>query len=152
MSKAKRIRAVGPLRKVVSVMVHMPVSSLLSATAAGAQDGVNQLKNIDVRALAGNKLELRLEMTGPAPEPLTFTIDEPARIALDLPGTSSALKNRRQDVGKGALDTILVAEAGNRTRVVLNLDKLVAYETRVEGNSIYVTLESAAKSLSLIHI
>ena len=146
MSTTKRIRVAGPLRKAVSLMVHMLLVSLLSVTAAGAQDGVNQLKNIDVRALAGNKLELRLEMTGPAPEPLTFTIDEPARIALDLPGTSSALKNRRQDVGKGALDTILVAEAGNRTRVVLNLDKLVAYETRVEGNSIYVTLESAAKS------
>ena len=146
MSTTKRIRVAGPLRKAVSLMVHMLLVSLLSATAAGAQDGVNQLKNIDVRALAGNKLELQLEMTGPAPEPLTFTIDEPARIALDLPGTSSALKNRRQDVGKGALDTILVAEAGNRTRVVLNLDKLVAYETRVEGNSIYVTLESAAKS------
>ena len=146
MSIAKRIRAVGPLRKAASIMLHILLVSLLSATAAGAQDGVNQLKNIDVRALAGNKLELQLEMTGPAPEPLTFTIDEPARIALDLPETSSALKNRRQDVGKGALDTILVAEAGNRTRVVLNLDKLVAYETRVEGNSIYVTLESAAKS------
>ena len=146
MGTAKRIRVAGSLRKAVSVMVHMLVVSLLSATAAGAQDGVNQLKNIDVRALAGNKLELQLEMTGPAPEPLTFTIDEPARIALDLPETSSALKNRRQDVGKGALDTILVAQAGNRTRVVLNLDKLVAYETRVEGNSIYVTLESAAKS------
>ena len=146
MSIAKRIRAVGPLRKAVSVMLHMLLVSLLSATAAGAQDGVNQLKNIDVRALAGNQLELQLEMTGPAPEPLIFTIDEPARIALDLPETSSALKSRRQDVGKGALDTILVAEAGNRTRVVLNLDKLVAYETRVEGNSIYVTLESNAKS------
>ena len=44
------------------------------------------------------------------------------------------------------VDTILVAEAGNRTRVVLNLDKLVGYETRRDGNSIFVTLESSSKT------
>jgi len=146
MSTTKRIQGRRTLRMAVSLMAQILVVSLFSVTSALAQDGGNQLKNIDVQALAGNKIELKLELTGPAPEPLTFTIDEPARIALDLPGTSSALESRRQDIGKGVLDTILVAEAGNRTRVVLNLDKLVAYETRVEGNNIYVTLESSSKA------
>ena len=50
------------------------------------------------------------------------------------------LKSRRKDVGIGVLDTILAAEANGRTRVVLNLDAIVPYETRVEGNSIVVTL------------
>ncbi|MDG1462672.1 MAG: type IV pilus secretin PilQ, partial [Gammaproteobacteria bacterium] len=136
------------LRKALSAMVKMLVVTLLSVTAVLAQDSApaNELNNIDVRVLAEGKIELQLQMTNDAPQPLTFTIDEPARIALDLPGTSSALSSRRQDVSKGALDTILVAEAGNRTRVVLNLDKLVAYQTRTEGNSIYVTLESGSKS------
>ncbi len=146
----KRSRVHNPLRKAVSAMVQMLVVTLFGVTAVLAQGSAsaNELKSIDVQVLAGGKIELQLEMTGEAPEPLTFTIDEPARIALDLPGTSSALPSRRQDVGQGALDTILVAEAGNRTRVVLNLDKLVAYETRIEGSSIYVTLESATKSES----
>ena len=146
MSTTKRIQGNQTLRMAVSLMLQMLVVSLFSVTSAVAQDGENQLKNIDVRALAGNKIELRLDLTGPAPEPLTFTIDEPARIALYLPETSSVLESRRQDIGQGALDTILVAEAGNRTRVVLNLDMLVAYETRVDGNSIYVTLDSAGKT------
>ncbi len=146
MSTTKRIQGRSILRMAVSVMVQMLVVSLLSVTAAVAQDGGNELKNIEVQALAGNKLQLQLELSGEAPDPLTFTIDQPARIALDLPGTKSALESRRQDVGKGVLDTILVAEAGNRTRVVLNLDKLVSYETRLDGNSIYVTLESSSKT------
>ena len=72
-----------------------------------------------------------------APEPLAFTIDQPARIALDLADTSLGLDSRRTDVGVGALDTVLAAEANGRTRIVLNLDDLVGYETRVAGNTVY---------------
>jgi len=125
-------------------MLQMLVVMSLGTTGVFAQDTANELTGIEVQALAGNKIELELKMSGEAPEPLTFTIDEPARIALDLPETASGLESRRQDVGQGVLDTILVAEAGNRTRVVLNLDRLVGYETRRSGNSIFVTLEASS--------
>jgi len=119
---------------------------LVAATAAVAQDAPNSLDNIEVHALPGNRIELRLVTSGAAPEPLTFTIDEPARIAIDLRDTVLGLKARRKDVGIGALDTILAAEANGRTRVVLNLDVIVGYQTRVEGNSIVITLDNAAGS------
>ncbi len=98
------------------------------------------MQNIDVQSLPGQRLELRLQMNEAAPEPLSFTIDTPARIALDLPDTTLALQSRRQDVKLGPLNTILTAEANGRTRVVLNMNDMVAYETRVVGDSIYVTL------------
>jgi type IV pilus assembly protein PilQ len=85
-------------------------------------------------------VELRLIMTGTAPEPLAFTIDNPARIALDLPETSLGLSSRRRDVNLGPLDTVLTAEANGRTRVVLNLGHMVTYETRRSGNTLIVTL------------
>ena len=75
-----------------------------------------------------------------APEPLSFTIDSPARIVLDIPDTALELGTRRQQVDLGPLDTVLMAEAGGRTRAVLNLSQLVDYETRVSGNTIIVTL------------
>ena len=109
--------------------------------AANAQDVGNSLNDIEVRALPGNRIELRLVLSGPAPEPLAFTIDEPARISLDLRDTVLGLKSRRQDIGIGVLDTILAAEGKGRTRVVLNLDAMVPYQTRVADNSIYVTLD-----------
>ena len=106
---------------------------------APPSQGAN-LQDIEVQTLPGQQVQLRLRLDGPAPEPLSFTIDEPARISLDLPNTTLALSQRRQEVKIGPLDTVLTAEASGRTRVVLNLNTLVGYETRVEGDSIYVTL------------
>jgi len=106
---------------------------------ASAQDG-NRLQDIQIKSLPGQKVEIRLIMSGTAPEPLAFTIDNPARIALDLPDTTLGLTSRRRDVNLGPLASILTAEANGRTRVVLNLEQMVSYETRRSGNSVIITL------------
>ncbi len=105
-----------------------------------AQDATNKLEAVDVQTLPGQQLQLTLRLSGPAPEPLSFTIDNPARISLDLPKTALALPSRRIDVRSGGLDTILAAEAGGRTRLVMNLDRLLPYQTRVSGNTIIVNI------------
>ena len=112
---------------------------MLCGLAANAQEG-NRLQDIQVQSLPGQRIELKLIMSGEAPEPLAFTIEDPARIALDLPDTSLGLSSRRRDVNLGPLDTVLTAEANGRTRVVLNLDTMVSYEIRRSGNTVYVTL------------
>ena len=63
-----------------------------------------RLEGIDVQPLPGQQVELRLRLSGPAPEPMTFTIDDPARISLDLPNTALALESRRQEANVGPLD------------------------------------------------
>ncbi|MCZ6515893.1 MAG: AMIN domain-containing protein, partial [Gammaproteobacteria bacterium] len=125
-------------------LVQILVISTWSLGTAIAQEPSNSLIDIEVQALPGNEIQLRLVLSKPAPKPLTFTIDKPARIALDLADTGLALGSRRRDVNIGALDTVLVAEAGGRTRVVLNLDKMVPYRTRVQGNSVYVILSAGS--------
>jgi type IV pilus assembly protein PilQ len=110
----------------------------LTTSAALAQNLT--LEAIDVQSLPGQQVELRLRLNGAAPEPMSFTIEDPARISLDLPNTSLGLESRRQDANTGPLTTILTAEANGRTRVVLNLNEMVPYQTRVEGDSIYVRL------------
>jgi len=111
----------------------------LLPSVAPAQDAL-RLEAIDVQPLPGQQVELRLRLSGAAPEPMTFTIDDPARISLDLPNTSLALESRRQDANVGPLTTIQAAEANGRTRVVMNLSSMVPYQTRVEGNSVVVLL------------
>jgi type IV pilus assembly protein PilQ len=106
--------------------------------------GANRLEGITFTTGAGNKVELTLRLSDSAPTPLTFTVDNPARIALDLPDTSVAMASRRVDVKQGVVDTVNVAEANGRTRVVLNVDNLVPYETRVSGNTIVVSVGGAA--------
>ena len=112
---------------------------LMFAVSANAQVP-NQLQDIQVQSLPGDQVELKLIMSETAPEPLAFTIEDPARIALDLPDTALALDSRRRDVNIGPLDTVLTAEANGRTRVVLNLGSMVTYETRRSGNVVTVVL------------
>ncbi|MFU8820147.1 MAG: type IV pilus secretin PilQ [Gammaproteobacteria bacterium] len=114
---------------------------------AAAQEGL-QLTDLQVNTLPGNRVVLVMTTSGPAPEPLSFTIDNPARISLDLPGTRLGIAERRRDVKRGVLDTVMLAEAQGRTRVVLNLDLMVPYETTVEGDQITVTLGSAGATVA----
>lgn len=132
----------------IKTAVPLAVILLASALLANAQDN-NRLQDIQVQSLPGQRVELRLILSGTAPEPLAFTIDDPARIALDLPETTLGLSSRRRDVNLGPLDTILTAEANGRTRVVLNLDTMVPYETRRSGNIIYITLGAKASDSSV---
>src|SRR5690606_13661199 len=111
-------------------------AALMVAGTAAAQ-GPRSLRAIDVQPLTGQRLELRLETDGPAPQPTSFKIDDPARIAIDLPDTTLGT-SRRQDVNLGPLRNIQTAESSGRTRVVLNLNAMVPYDTRVEGNAVYV--------------
>jgi type IV pilus assembly protein PilQ len=117
--------------------------SARAADSAPPAAAANTLQTIDVQTLSGNQLQLTLHLSGPAPEPLSFTIDKPARISLDLPNTTLALPSRRIDVGSVGVDTVLAAEANGRTRIVLNLDQQMPYQTRVSGNDIVVLVGAA---------
>ena len=136
MLKTKQSVARSMLLKLTAVA---QVALLVFAGSASAQEG-NRLQDIQVQSLPGQRVELKLIMSGTAPEPLAFTIEDPARIALDLPDTTLGLTSRRRDVNLGPLDTVLTAEANGRTRVVLNLDSMVSYETRASGNTVTVIL------------
>ena len=115
-------------------------AALVMQGAQAADAPGNTLQSIDVQTLGGKQVQLTLHLSGPAPEPMSFTIDKPARISLDLPGTTLALPSRRIDVASAGVDTVLAAEANGRARIVLNLERLQPYQTRVAGNAIIVTV------------
>ena len=83
---------------------------LFWGATASAQEG-NRLQDIQVQSLPGQRVELKLIMSDTAPEPLAFTIENPARIALDLPNTALGLTSRRRDVNIGPLNTVLTADS-----------------------------------------
>ena len=107
------------------------------------------LEDITFTAKTGDQVEITLHMSGDVPKPGSFTIDNPARLALDLPGTKDNLRVKNINVGVGVARSISAVEAGGRTRVVINLTRLIPYQTRVEGNNIVVAIgESAASEAS----
>jgi type IV pilus assembly protein PilQ len=119
----------------------LALAALSAFTLRVQAQGADSLKleSVDVQT-TGQQVQLKLHLSGPAPEPLPFTIDKPARIAFDLPHTTLALASRRIDVRSGGVDTVLAAEANGRTRLVVNVDSLIPYTTKVDGNNIIVTL------------
>ncbi len=122
------------------------VVASLFVTAAHAQGTPNKLESIDVQNLSGQQLQLTLRHAAPPAEPVAVTIDNPARISLDLANTILALPSRRIDVRAGGVDSVLAAEASGRTRLVLNLDRLMPYQMRVSGNDVILLIGGASAS------
>lgn len=102
------------------------------------------LQKIDVAALPGDKVELKLSFDEPVAAPRGYTIEQPARIALDLPGVSSELAEKNRELGVGNARSVTVVEAQNRTRLIINLATLVPYSTRSEGNNVIVVVGDSA--------
>jgi type IV pilus assembly protein PilQ len=141
------MKANSPMNRILKSVALFGIAWAVACGAVHAADAT-KLEAIDVQALPGQQVQLTMRLSGPATEPLAFTIDNPARISFDLPNVTLALPSRRIDVKSGGLDTILAAEGKDRTRLVLNLDKLIPYQTRLEGNNIVVTLGSASAQLA----
>lgn len=118
----------------------------LTSTSLFAAD--NSLLDITHVTLPGNKQQLALTMSGPAEQPKAFTIDNPARIAIDLADTISELDARNIGISSGLLQDVTTVEAGGRTRVVLNLAAMAPYTTEVDGNQLLITLDEGAGASS----
>ena len=121
--------------------------ALLAGAALATQQlqaASNSLVDISHVTLPGNKQQLALTLSGPASAPKAFTIDNPARIALDLADTSNELDERNLRIASGMLQNVTTVEAGGRTRVVINLTSMSPYQTSIKGNQLLVTLDSDA--------
>ena len=116
------------LSRALAVLMAMSIPAVFAA----------DLNALDVASLPGGKVELKLTFDEPVDLPRGYTIEQPARIALDLPGVSNKLKSKHQELGGGNARSVTVVEAQERTRVIINLATLVGYHTRVEGNHLYV--------------
>ncbi|NNA57524.1 type IV pilus secretin PilQ [Pseudomonas koreensis] len=103
------------------------------------------LKALDVAALPGDRVELKLSFDGPPPQPKGYTTESPARIALDLPGVASQLTSKTRDLGSGNARSATVVEANDRARLIINLTQLTPYTARVEGNHLFVVVGQGAK-------
>jgi len=100
------------------------------------------LNDINFSSMPGNQVQITFSLSGDFAEPNSFTVDEPARIALDFANTKNKLSWRSRRVGMGNIKSIAAIEAGSRTRIVINLVKQVNYTSRISGDNFIVTLGS----------
>ena len=98
------------------------------------------MTDIGFNALPGGRFEIRMKFDGTPPSPQSYTIDKPARIALDLPGVTSALAQKKHTLAFDNAQSVVVVEAGGRTRVIVNLVEVAPYEARVDGQDLVVSV------------
>ncbi|HKI75336.1 MAG TPA: AMIN domain-containing protein, partial [Pseudomonadales bacterium] len=96
------------------------------------------MQNIEFSSMPGDKTEIKMSFDGVPPKPTGYTIEQPARIALDLVGVTSALKSKYHALGNGNARSVTVVEAGDRTRVIVSMTQLTPYSTRVDGDNLYL--------------
>jgi len=121
------------------------LSTLLlgQVSLATAEDVV--LSAVDFNALSGDNLQLSFEMTGNVAKPKVFHTDNPARIVLDFDGVKSGLKQKKNVINAGGINSFFAVESGDRLRVVINLLKLVSYDVKLIDSRVIVTLNSSGK-------
>jgi type IV pilus assembly protein PilQ len=120
----------------LAVVVVAGVAAVSSALATNLTD-------MRFTSLPGGSFEAQLMFDAAPPEPQSYTIEKPARIALDFPGVTSQLKEKRQSLGYENASSAVVLEASGRTRLTLNLVQLAPYTTRVEGNTLFLRVGDA---------
>ncbi|WP_158753173.1 type IV pilus secretin PilQ [Dyella sp. S184] len=123
---------------------------IASATwASAAMAASTTLKNISYDTLPGGSVQLHMDFgSGPVPQPRIFTTGNPPRIAIDFPDTDNAAA-RHLDIGKGSTSGVSAVEAGGRTRVVIELMRESSYRSRVEGNSLVLTINNGTSDQSV---
>ncbi|MFP4245015.1 MAG: type IV pilus secretin PilQ, partial [Ectothiorhodospira sp.] len=133
-------RTPGPQGRRSRPLERLLILCLLALFWQGAGAAEHTLEEIVYNTLPGDRLQVLLRFSDTPPEAEGFTIDNPPRLALDLPDTRSTLEQRRQEIDTGLTRSVHIAEARDRTRVVFNLVRMVGYDTRTRGNDLILTL------------
>ena len=128
----KKLRAIHLLATLVGVCF---CSSVAAVT----------LDSIKTSSMPGERVQIKLELSEAlSSEPLTFSVDNPARVVIDLPNTSLNLNEKSQTIGIGMANSLNAIEAKGRSRVVINLTRSVSYSIDVNGNTVILSLGSGA--------
>lgn len=128
----------GKEKAIVKNRLRSAVVTLVMSLVTSAALAAPVVQDIEFSSRPNSKFEVRLEFNETPPDFKTYAIEKPARIAVDFPGTTSSLEQKRYSLPYGNASKAVVLESGDRTRLVVELVKLVPYETRVEGNNLYL--------------
>ncbi|MBW4497974.1 MAG: type IV pilus secretin PilQ [Oscillatoria princeps RMCB-10] len=121
------------------------VSVVFISFAASAQGVINA---VSASVQAGVET-LKIDFTEPVVAlPTGFATQSPARIALDFPGVVNATGKSAYEVNFGNLKSVNIVQAGDRSRIVLNLKAPSAYKTEFQGKSLFLMLEQGVATVS----
>jgi type IV pilus assembly protein PilQ len=115
---------------------------IITSPARAAGDDI-ALIAVTHTALPGGQLQLNIRSSAPLPQPSVFRTSAPDRIILDFFGVASALTSPIIDIGRGAVESVMVAQTEQRSRVVINLIAPVAYESVLDPDGLTLVIDQA---------
>ena len=129
-------------RLILGMFLSLAGSYAMSQATPPAANGI---ESITVAGQQGGNIVVKINLRQPLPNPPAgFTINNPPRIAFDFPDTENSMGKSAQEIGDGDLRNMNIVQAGGRTRVVMNLAKPLGYDTKVDGKSVLITLQTAS--------
>ncbi|HJV24385.1 MAG TPA: type IV pilus secretin PilQ [Aromatoleum sp.] len=132
-----------------AITLTVPASAALAqSNATASKEANNRIENLEVSQRGGTvylKLTLKEPLANP---PAGFSVANPARIAFDFPGTANGLGRSQQDIGQGDVRSANIVQAGDRTRLVLNMTRVSPFESRVDGRDVIITLAPAGRDVA----
>ncbi len=132
------------MTKLFALMLLVSTGLLSNAYAVDEDSFSNKIENIDFSALSGGRVSIRVKLKEAlANPPAGFTLNNPSRIALDFPNVGNGIGKSNIPSEQGALKSVSLAQAKDRTRMVLNLSRNVGYNTTLSGNDVIITLQGS---------
>lgn len=132
-----------PLTKAIRQTLGVLSISLLIPAVGYAGD----INAISTDRTPDGSVQIHFKLSAPlSGTPDNFQIDNPARVAVDLPDTVNKTGERTQKVNLGPVKSLIMAEAGGKTRVVFNLSQATPYAITPKGDEVTVTFKPNAAS------
>lgn len=139
------------LENVVKGMARL-LGTFIALGMLGAQaqaDALNSITALSVNSAGGGMTVIKVELAQPLDNPPAgFTINAPPRIAFDFPNTANGLGKSVLNFAEGNLRSANIVQAGNRTRMVVNLNQVATFETKIDGNNLLITLRGEAAGMA----
>ncbi|MDD5329476.1 MAG: type IV pilus secretin PilQ [Sulfuricella sp.] len=129
---------------IVALFISQSQAAIESGNTDQATGPKNSIESLDYTILPSGKILISAKLKQPLKNsPPGFAVNNPPRIALDLPDTANGLGKSTINANEGVLRNLNIVQAGNRTRLVINLAKPAGYETKIEDNTLLITLQGS---------
>ncbi|MGK2914241.1 MAG: type IV pilus secretin PilQ [Porticoccaceae bacterium] len=132
----------------VSRWLEAAIGGILLVCCALSRAEPVAIDDIKFAALPGNEFEIKLQFSGPPPTPQGYSIESPARLVFDFEGAESALREKKYALSFENAQSAVVVGTKSRTRLIVNLQKAMPYQTNTDGNVVTITVggESTART------
>jgi type IV pilus assembly protein PilQ len=127
-----------------AVLVTLGVA-ICAPLAAQAQNAIQSITSTQQAGTEVVRIELSEALSA---VPTGFSVQAPPRVAVDLPGVSNGLGRNAVEINQGNLRSVSVAQAGERTRLVLNLKQAANFTAQLQGKALLIVLEQSGSAVA----